>query len=102
MLKKNEKLGTDEDAGVVLSTTLVVAIVLVSLAGVLAGLWKIDVIGLVLICAGAFVLSFFFPLPPALVLGSVLIAVGLLLWFDILGAMSPFRPSVESIWGLMP
>ena len=66
----------------ILAAVLVVAI---AVAGVLLGLWKIDTIGLILAAGGA---AFMFRPGLWRVAGLVLIAGGILMWFDVIGVES--------------
>ena len=90
---KSQVRESDEDAGIALSGIIVVILVALAMVGVLAGLWKIDMFGLVAICAGAFIMMLFFPNPWAFLPGLALIALGLLLWFDVIGVSLSIAPS---------
>lgn len=97
-MHKRKEVGKDESAGIYLSGILVVAIVAIAFAGILVGV-KIDTFGLISICGGVFVATLFFPNIYALVPGAILIAFGLLLYFDVIGIPLPFFGEVPEDTG---
>ncbi len=64
---------------------VIALVVAAAMAGVLFGFWKIDMMGLALLAVGAA-----FLLRPGhwRGLGLLMIVVGLLLWFDVLGVVA--------------
>jgi hypothetical protein len=83
--KNGKELARDEDAGVLLAFIMLALVAIMAVAGVLLGLWKIDTIALVCLGAGVFLL-FLAPMNVWVwLIVAALVALSLLLWFDVIG-----------------